>query len=98
MVKVVNSSMQLLNLTWGAGASVAAGILLEKLKIESKPIQACSLSYAVSGFVYCVVLFDCKPESEDTDMTCMAGCILTHIELQNSLIVTFCCTPYAVSS
>lgn len=31
--------MQLLNLTWGAGASVAAGIVLEKLKIESKPIQ-----------------------------------------------------------
>ncbi len=30
---------QLLNLTWGAGASVAAGIVLEKLKIESKPIQ-----------------------------------------------------------
>ncbi|KAA6418220.1 MAG: hypothetical protein FRX49_11878 [Trebouxia sp. A1-2] len=29
----------LLNLTWGAGASVAAGIVLEKLKIESKPIQ-----------------------------------------------------------
>ena len=32
--------MQLLNLTWGALASVAAGIILEKLKIESKPIQA----------------------------------------------------------
>lgn len=31
--------MQLLNLTWGAGASVAAGILLEKWKTESKPIQ-----------------------------------------------------------
>lgn len=31
--------LQLLNLTWGAMASVAAGILLEKLKIESKPIQ-----------------------------------------------------------
>lgn len=31
--------MQLLNLTWGAGASVAAGIVLEKIKTESKPIQ-----------------------------------------------------------
>ena len=31
--------MQLLNLTWGAGASVAAGIVLEKYKLESKPIQ-----------------------------------------------------------
>lgn len=29
----------LLNLTWGAGASVAAGIVLEKWKIESRPIQ-----------------------------------------------------------
>lgn len=29
----------LLNLTWGAGASVAAGIVLEKIKRESKPIQ-----------------------------------------------------------
>ena len=31
--------VQLLNLTWGALASVAAGIILEKLKIEGKPIQ-----------------------------------------------------------
>lgn len=31
--------LQLLNLTWGAGASVAAGIVLEKIKTESKPIQ-----------------------------------------------------------
>lgn len=29
----------LLNLTWGAGASVAAGIVLEKIKTESRPIQ-----------------------------------------------------------
>ncbi len=36
---MVSRPMQLLNLTWGAGASVAAGIVLEKLKIESKPIQ-----------------------------------------------------------
>ena len=87
MVKVVNSAMQLLNLTWGAGASVAAGILLEKLKIESKPIQACLQSYIASSSAYCVNLSDCKP-----------NCILTHIELWHASIVTSCCKPRTVSS
>ncbi len=41
--------MQLLNLTWGAGASVAAGIVLEKLKIESKPIQVSHNSVNVAS-------------------------------------------------
>ena len=64
--------MQLLNLTWGAGASVAAGIVLEKLKIESKPIQVThnamtrALTVTVIRAIECIML----------TVTCYNACLL----------------------
>lgn len=54
--------MQLLNLTWGAGASVAAGIVLEKYKLESKPIQVMTpSSHHVGCICIALVAATCLP-------------------------------------
>ncbi len=64
--------MQLLNLTWGAGASVAAGIVLEKLKIESKPIQVTHNAVIRASAVTVIREIECIMLT----VTCYNACLL----------------------
>lgn len=64
--------MQLLNLTWGAGASVAAGIVLEKLKIESKPIQVSHNIVIAASSVSVIRATECIMLT----VTCYKACLL----------------------
>jgi len=70
--------MQLLNLTWGAGASVAAGIVLEKLKIESKPIQ---VSHNIVNIILWLIAASSVSVIRATEcimltVTCYKACLL----------------------